>query len=1309
MNRFRSRKKSHVGDEPVRKPSTDYDVPSLPSFASMSFKKSKKAQQEPDPMPRLDLSTALPSTNDFRTSLILPNLSARFSMLREQDDPNSKLGKANDDSVLFPKRASRLNLFNHHDLMDIAEAASVDGSIRPPFAYGGRTASCGSGDGYATDDDASHSGSMMGRPKQGEGNNLFGGRQKIYKIPIGGSASIKNLGAKDNGDVEASRIMGGRALFSDDVATSSFQKLRRRDRQEQENEKERRSQDDGNREEQPTEENDRSPSPSIPGYNKKRETTSSTASGPSNVRTSTAATSVASQSTPSLQVVQAPPSATFAKPMPSPSLDRTFTKTRRLYGQGLDQHMHDQQSSALTRLDTIQRQRANGGAALKRLSQSRSATGLNDKFHRSGPLYASNNFRAASPIRYITPPGLGDFDLGLGNGQATSPENTARPLSPPLSRSMSPVMGIGDESSPLATSLKPSDRGKATAMGTFNKPAEQYSEQQYAQRQLQMQNGRITPSQGRGSPSPIVSTDSREVGQARQGSLTSFQSRSESGLHSREPNLNEPRIRSVLETSSTRAHILSSDRQSSGDSTFLAGKNSSESSSSEGEEEAQRQSSHQLPDQLQRESYARAVDERALKHISQSSHASQLFQPQHSGRVYMDLSEEDVPDSLSQETAIPPHGDSERRTAMSAPMDSPTLGPMIGLRGLIKAHLRNDSGQSSIYPPESPRTVARFTSYDLSPKHPVDDERTSSEAGDTPMQDSLETRQWTGEPLDVTSPEDDESTPPWAYSRARQILEQATALRNHESEKAKQMLGDNKAQRVLGGEAPRPTPYHSASWKDQANKARHSRGASTETQQEREDFANELAERRKRVQDNLAEFVSGESEPASPLPGNGTSDNGPAKPSNAFAMLRSKSSHTSLHHDKNSKALKMLGIHDNPLPSARSTVWNDGKERALRGLGHNPKSPPSLISAAFQFQRTPPGSRAGPDSVPNGSVRKPSSSHSGPSPPSSRSSDRSHDRSSPEGALGKWRNRNGVKKSDVATAAPEQIAGPSRNHSDGYGLHIENAAMAGRPRSTSRSASTPGYFDRASVLPLQMNLSTPDIIHNHNHNHNHNHSPRPSPSSTPYSPPHSFSPPPSHPHPHHHHYHQEMSPVNMTSPTLLPPHPIVPPVPAARKRSVNKSEISEPTFMSSTSSVSTVDLPPGASLRNGMGGSDEQDSAPPPVPMFNPRRMKGGKGAGARGGGLGRKGEDGVGVGVERERERERGLEKEKEVQVYGGEEVGMAMGKGKGERQQKMRMGSRKVPSAGGEVNEKAGRGVGERKGMGPDFVNPRVAGAMF
>jgi hypothetical protein len=57
-------------------------------------------------------------------------------------------------------------------------------------------------------------------------------------------------------------------------------------------------------------------------------------------------------------------------------------------------------------------------------------------------------------------------------------------------------------------------------------------------------------------------------------------------------------------------------------------------------------------------------------------------------------------------------------------------------------------------------------------------------------------------------------------------------------------------------------------------------------------------------------------------------------------------------------------------------------------------------------------------------------------------------------------------------------------------------------------------------------------------------------------------------------------------------------VPTHRKRSINKSDISEPKFISSTSRVTTINLPPGSSLQNGA------DVYAPPIPPVNPRRRQ---------------------------------------------------------------------------------------------------------
>ena len=57
-------------------------------------------------------------------------------------------------------------------------------------------------------------------------------------------------------------------------------------------------------------------------------------------------------------------------------------------------------------------------------------------------------------------------------------------------------------------------------------------------------------------------------------------------------------------------------------------------------------------------------------------------------------------------------------------------------------------------------------------------------------------------------------------------------------------------------------------------------------------------------------------------------------------------------------------------------------------------------------------------------------------------------------------------------------------------------------------------------------------------------------------------------------------------------------IPSNRKKSINKSDISEPRFLSSTSRITTVNLPPGASLQNGA------EASAPPIPPVNPRRRQ---------------------------------------------------------------------------------------------------------
>jgi hypothetical protein len=54
-----------------------------------------------------------------------------------------------------------------------------------------------------------------------------------------------------------------------------------------------------------------------------------------------------------------------------------------------------------------------------------------------------------------------------------------------------------------------------------------------------------------------------------------------------------------------------------------------------------------------------------------------------------------------------------------------------------------------------------------------------------------------------------------------------------------------------------------------------------------------------------------------------------------------------------------------------------------------------------------------------------------------------------------------------------------------------------------------------------------------------------------------------------------------------------------RKKSIAKSEISEPVFLSTTSVIDTINLPAGASLKNG-----SEPFVTPPVPPINPMRRR---------------------------------------------------------------------------------------------------------
>ena len=1169
MNRFRSKKRQNDSASSTRRPSVESDVPPLPALSSRTktFRRNKKVETQVIPEPRIDFSSALPASDDFRTSMLMPSLSARFSMLREQDDPTSKLGKANDDSVLFPKRASRLELFNRNGLSDIVEADSLHGSIRPPFAF--RTNSYSTDGGYGTDDDTTRNGSIMSRARQGEGNTMFGGRQKVYKIPVDG-VNARRSGNADGGP-GPTQGMGGKFLYESDIAMSHFQQLKLREREERDRAAHERP---STRSSKDDEGSGSSPSSQ---YNKNRETTSSTTSGPSLPRNSTAATSVASQRSvyggqpnangSSISMTSQNPGSHI-----SPSSDRPNPKNKRFYGQGLDQHMHEQQHSAIHRLESLHRQRALDQPLSRNLQPSRSATSLNDRYQRSGPLYAPNNFRTASPPPSATPPRMGDFDLGLNGDNSTSSvekNDSGYGRSPPLSPPMSPT-----EDPVLVSALEPNDIGKATASGAFNKPKRQYNEQQYLQRQLQLQQGRQTPPPLRPFSPNAPSVDEKAINRSRNDSVNSTLSTNGSIRRPQEHQIYDQSLNSVPESPDRRRPGRSSSPRPPISTSFFSAFSSSEASPQTDTEPDSDSPTMSLPYQsLSQVIIKEPTEAMPIDSPKESYHPSRL------GPLPTCITEETASETLSQRTVTHSHNSSiSKPKSGRLDADSPTLGPVttgIGLNGLVRAHLRNDSGQSSIYPEPSPGLQAKFASENFNPRESGLNQSQTFFHQDTTSDDELD-NQTTEMPK---SDQSDVIPAPLAIT-ARSFLEQATGLRDNDLPKPKQMQVTSKAQRILGHEAPRSSEESvpTQSWQEQLRK-HHARGGSTETQKEREAFASELAERRRAVQDNLKSFVENESRSASPGPGPRKRDSSPAgKPPMPFGILRSKTSKTSLNTrtENPTKAMKMLGIDPaSTLPSGQS-VENfvpDESQQRTRLMNEGQRSQ----MQARQRSR-PPNQRSSPPLS-----KSPRENRS-----SSDSSDRRQDaRKGRSGnvksmATGEPLHQHVNPPLKFASVPPrpveELMASISRHQPSS---ERSQSANPGRLRSNSRTNAS-GYFEQRGPP------SAPPSIHSQA-----GLSPRPSPMAATHS---AHTTPSVHDHPSN--FSNSTSPVMITarnSPTSNRHHL------AYRKGSINKQDISEPRFLSSTSSIITVDLPPEANLRNGM---DSFASTPPPVPPFNPRRNR---------------------------------------------------------------------------------------------------------
>jgi len=1233
MNRFRTKKKTKDVPDGVVRASTDSDAPSVPVIKSSKTFRLGKKTPEPEPKPEIDLSTALPSSDDFRTSLLMSGLSARFSMLREQDDPKSKIGKASDDSVLFPKRQSRLNDFGFstQGLSDIAEVSSINGSIRPPFAFG-RSDSFAGSEGYGTDNDNdSTHGSIMNRAKPGEGNNLFGGRQKI--------------------------MMGKRALYDNDVSQSAFQKIREREREQKEQERQREEEAQSSR---PS-------SPPLSGYNRNRETSSTTSSGgPSITRSSTAATSFTSQRTPSLNGGHTPVTPNI--PGANAALERSGTKTRRLYETGLDNHLHEQQFSAMSRIDTLTRQRTLG-------TNTPPPGGLSptygpapgDRWDR--PIIGKQsmpNLRAASPPPTGPPMGTFDFGVRKNSNAAVKPFGMA---SPPLS----PPMSEYDEHGILP--VQPNDRGKATALGAFSKPAP-YDENKYSQRQLQMQQGRETPPPRKHSPPrafvPRNQQQQQMSSRTRTESNATYASeRSRSNSSAQRAFLPHDRI---PEAPMNNITVPETEAVSSG--TFLASPDSTSSASP----------NDVAPEQSRFRNHPKPLD---LSHLYRPEQRAQLDRPDESQhpahRLQPDASPVVASPDVSNTNLQPTSAKSPQ-----PPADSPTLGPGLGS---IRQHLRSDSNTSSVY---GGVPSAHFTSrFPLDPHESMPQNEYSSK--NNPWDNDWDQESNYGEDSSANLMNGGTAQPPALSIRSPNIETSAKEPRK-------------------------------ASWEKEMA-SRHVREGSTETQKEHQAFQEELATRRRKVQEKMKSMVESESRSTSPMPPHPSDwpkDAHQVK-NNALGLLKTKTSRGSLvgrpKEAPPSKAMKMLGIGNATITSGtpspgksrfEDSPWNQEEEekepvrapdatppqtRAFRearraaqrdrerevasrhqqkfgpesdqewpvqrkererprlanqrmdnswvdnprdnsrmdnyrmdqrmdnridhGMDHRMnnrmdnrmdkrmdnriESPrrDNFYRNQDQSERIPPHMRPRhrtpsrerkPPPVTythrNGSSSQESKDSNGTNQSGSRPpSNASRDRSGSETSGGRSKSRTGTYRDDLAKAMAEGSSSTSQGYEEhrparlmprspgppGMGLPASPSPipspMMGSNRSRSNSKSTPaGYFEKLPTL--QTGNEGIEI----------GSAPRPSPTA-----PFVVNPTPALVQP---------SPAGSGTTTPIGQGAPIPGVPSVRKKSINKSDISEPKFISSTSRITTVNLPPGSSLTNG------SEINAPPIPPVNPKRRQ---------------------------------------------------------------------------------------------------------
>ena len=188
------------------------------------------------------------------------------------------------------------------------------------------------------------------------------------------------------------------------------------------------------------------------------------------------------------------------------------------------------------------------------------------------------------------------------------------------------------------------------------------------------------------------------------------------------------------------------------------------------------------------------------------------------------------------------------------------------------------------------------------------------------------------------------------------LIDQAATLRDT-APKAQDVIGSNKAQRILGREAPRPPrPRHrkSLSWQDHSEASpAQEEGSENDSEKEKERLANDLAVGRRMIEENLRRLVNDESMPPTPRPRSRTVDASPKvvrfnvpdsrRDSEASGFSRSSvlshSSGTS-NSSGSSHASGASQASDNSYGSVSSYSDRELSTKAMKMLGIGPKRNP---------------------------------------------------------------------------------------------------------------------------------------------------------------------------------------------------------------------------------------------------------------------------------------------------------------------------------------------------------------------------------